>query len=367
MMLDWKNIQRPIIALSPMADMTDSAFCRAVRFTMKPTGPIGPIEPSAPRPIAQPSRQPNLIVFREMVSAEAVMRRNNKTLDMTEIHQDERPIVQQLFGSDPDIMAEAARIIEEEHHPEGFDVNMGCPVYKIVHNFNGAALMKEPKLATRIVQKIKTATSVPLSIKIRAGWEDPNECFEFARVLETAGADMITIHGRTKAQGYTGKSDWDLIGRLKQTLSIPLLANGDIHSPPLAIEALETTKADGVLIARGALGNPWIFKQIEDLLAQRQPQAITLEERIRVVKQHLAFHIEQYGPRGVVTFRKHLSWYFRGINGAKRFKLRLHTTSSVDEVQSILDEMLIDGLQDNALSNRDAAHPLANVRMYMAK
>lgn len=346
MKLDWQQLARPILALSPMADMTDSAFCRTVRA-------VGGSD--------------RLIVFREMVSAEAVVRRNNKTLEMTDIHEEERPIVQQLFGSDPDTMAEAARIIEEEHHPEGFDINMGCPVYKIVHNFNGAALMKEPELAAKIIQKIKSTISVPLSIKIRAGWEDPNECFEFARVIEAAGADMITIHARTKLQGYAGKSDWDLIGRLKQTVSIPLLANGDIHSPPLAIEALEATKTDGLLIARGALGNPWIFKQIEDLLALRAPQAITLSERIRVIKQHLAFHTEQYGERGVVTFRKHLSWYFRGINGAKRFKLRLHTTSSVDEVQSILDEMLVDGLEDDALSNRDAAHPLANVRTYMAK
>lgn len=309
-----------------------------------------------------------------MVSAEAVVRGNDKTLNMTDIHPDERPLVQQLFGSDPQTMAEAARIIQEQHHPEGFDVNMGCPVYKIVHNFNGAALMKEPELATKIIQAMKASTTVPLSIKIRTGWDDPRECIEFSKVVEAAGADLITLHGRTKSQGYSGQSDWNLIGEVKKGLSIPLLANGDIHTPPLTLKALETTGADGVLIARGALGNPWIFSQIEDLLGGREPKAVTLEERVRVVKQHLVYHIEQYGDpstglgagRGVVTFRKHLSWYFRGINGAKPYKDRLHTATTSKEINMILGEMLLEGLVDG-LSTRDALHPQAAERAFMKK
>lgn len=369
MPLDWSQLQQPIIALSPMADMTDSAFCRVVRDT----------EQHDPEPV-EGSR--SVIVFREMVSAEAVVRGNNKTLDMTDIHPSERPLVQQLFGSDPGTMAEAARIIEEQHHPEGFDVNMGCPVYKIVHNFNGAALMKEPELATKIIKAIKAATHVPLSIKIRAGWDNPRECLEFSKVVEAAGADLITMHGRTKVQGYSGQSDWNLIGEVKRGLSIPLLANGDIHTPPLTLKALETTGADGVLIARGALGNPWIFSQIEDLLSGREPRAVTLVERVRVVKQHLAYHIEQYGDpstelgvglslskpeRGIVTFRKHLSWYFRGINGVKPYKERLHTATSKEAVDEILNEVLLQGLIDDGLSTRDALHPQATERVFMKK
>ncbi len=343
MTLDWSQLPRPIVALSPMADMTDSAFCRVVRgFSQLP------------------------IVFREMVSAEAVVRGNDKTLNMTDIHKDERPLVQQLFGSDPATMAEAARIIQEQHHPEGFDVNMGCPVYKIVHNFNGAALMKEPALATNIIKAIKAVITVPLSIKIRAGWEDPHECLEFSKVVEDAGADLITLHGRTKAQGYSGESDWNLIGEVKKGLSIPLLANGDIHTPPLTLKVLKMTGADGVLIARGALGNPWIFSQIEDLLAGREPNAITREERVRVVKQHLAYHIEQYSQRGIVTFRKHLSWYFRGINGARPYKEQLHIATTKKEVDTVLDEMLLHGLIDG-LSTRDALHPQATERVFMKK
>ncbi|MEK7614774.1 MAG: tRNA dihydrouridine synthase DusB [Patescibacteria group bacterium] len=349
MILDWKKLPRPIIALSPMADMTDSAFCRAVR-SVSPTHQHSP-----------------LIVFREMVSAEAVVRGNEKTLGMTEIHPDERPIVQQLFGSDPDVMAEAARIIQEQHHPEGFDINMGCPVYKIVHNFNGAALMKEPALATQIIKKIKEVVSVPLSIKIRTGWSDPNECLEFSKVIEAAGADMITIHGRTKAQGYSGQSDWNQIAKMKQGVSIPVLANGDIHTAPLTLKALETTQCDGILIARGALGNPWIFQQIYDLLDGKTPHAVTLEERIAMIKTHLGFHVEQYGERGVPTFRKHLSWYFRGVDGAKPYKDRLHAALTVVDVESVLNEMLHDGLRSNGLSTRDALHPLSTERIFMAK
>lgn len=302
-----------------------------------------------------------------MVSAEAVVRKNNKTLAMTDLHPDERPIVQQLFGSDPDTLSEAARILEAEHRPEGFDVNMGCPVYKIVHNFNGAALMREPALATKIIQKIKAATTVPLSIKIRAGWDDPRECFAFARVIEEAGADLITIHGRTKTQGYSGQSDWDLIGELKSTLSIPLLANGDVHTAPLAVQALRQTAADGVLIARGALGNPWIFSQIADALAGQTPAQVTLEERVRVIKQHLTFHLEQYGAQGVTTFRKHLSWYFRGVSGARPFKERLHMAGSAQAVHELLDEMLSDGLPHDGLCSRDAVHPAAAERVFMSK
>ncbi|MBM5789975.1 tRNA dihydrouridine synthase DusB, partial [Candidatus Parcubacteria bacterium] len=329
MKLDWKTGPRPIVALSPMADMTDSAFCRTVRAV---SDKAITLDGMASRPLS--ARKNQTVVFREMVSAEAVVRGNEKTLGMTDIHPDERPIVQQLFGNDPDTMAEAARIIEAQHHPEGFDVNMGCPVYKIVHQFNGASLMREPERAADIVRKMKAAITVPLSIKIRTGWDDPTQCFAFARVLEEAGADLITMHGRTKIQGYSGDSDWNRIAELKERVAIPVLANGDIHTAPLALQALETTGADGVLIARGALGNPWVFRQIFDLLGGRTTQAIGLCERVETIKTHLRFHTEQYGERGVVTFRKHLSWYLRGMDGTKPYKERLHRAVTVGEVEA---------------------------------
>lgn len=367
-MLDWRTLPRPIIALSPMADMTDSAFCRVVKEVEKSRSrEVVKFRNEVTIPRLSDSTTPTVIVFREMVSAEAVVRDNEKTLNMTAIHPVERPIVQQLFGSDPQTMARAAAKIEAQHHPEGFDINMGCPVYKIVHNFNGAALMKEPERAIKIVQAIKKVISVPLSVKIRTGWENPRECFAFARILEDAGVDLITIHGRTKTQGYSGQSDWNLIGELKSAISIPVLANGDIHTAPLTFEALKTTGCDGVLIARGALGNPWIFSQIQEKLEGKTPTAISTEQRIYVMKLHLNFHLEQYGEKAVTTFRKHLSWYLRGLPGAKAYKERLHTALTREEIHEILDEMLFSHILLNGMSERDATHPFANRRVFMAK
>lgn len=303
-----------------MADMTDSAFCRVVKD------------------VTGESNYP--IVFREMVSAEAVVRGNNKTLDMTDIHPSERPLVQQIFGSDPAVMAEAACMIAEKHQPEGFDVNMGCPVYKIVHNFNGAALMREPALATKIVRALKAVISVPLSIKIRLGWSDPTECLTFARILEDAGADLITIHGRTKMQGYSGEADWDMIRRAKSSVNIPVLANGDVHRVELMPKALDVSGCNGLLIARGALGNPWIFKHFRDLTAGQKVSVVTMEERVRVVKLHLQLHLQQYGPAAVNTFRKHLAWYFKGLPDFKHFKEPMMKTTTPAELLKILDQIL---------------------------
>ncbi len=321
MKLEWANQSKPIIALSPMADMTDSAFCQIVK---KVTG-----EKDYP------------IMFREMVSAEAVVRHNDKTLEMTEIHSDERPLVQQLFGSDPIVMRDAAEIIQRDFGPEGFDINMGCPVYKITHNFNGCALMKDPKIASEIVRQMKSVLSVPLSVKIRLGWSNDQDCLTFAPAMQDAGAELITVHGRTKEQGYSGVSNWEQIAKVKKAVSIPLLANGDIHTPEKVLEALEVTKADGVLIARGALGNPWFFKQTKQLLETGRYDKVSLEERLEVIKLHLQYHVAQYGERGVVTFRKHLSWYFKGMDHFKEHRMKLVEAKTSEEVIQELENILV--------------------------
>ncbi|PIR47974.1 tRNA dihydrouridine synthase DusB [Candidatus Uhrbacteria bacterium CG10_big_fil_rev_8_21_14_0_10_50_16] len=319
MAFDWNNLPRPIIALSPMADMTDSAFCQTVKEVGSP------------------------ILFREMVSAEALVRANEKTMEMVEFVEAERPIIQQIFGSDPDTMAKAAQIVEQTAHPEGIDINMGCPVYKLTSSFNGAALMKNPELATQIIQKVKVAITCPLSVKIRAGWDDPEECIAFAKVVEAAGADLITIHGRTKAQAYAGYSDWGIIKRVKEAVSIPVLANGDIFSADDAQRALAVTGADGVLVARGALGNPWIFPQIvEQLTTGTIATRPTVREHFELVLRHAKRHVEQYGEQGLVTFRKHLSWYTKGMQGAKEVRSSLVRIHTFEELTNLLQPFLQD-------------------------
>jgi nifR3 family TIM-barrel protein len=287
-MIDWKSLPRPIAALAPMADMTDLPFCLICK------------EHGAP------------LMFREMVSAEAIVRMNPKTLEMAKFDERERPLVQQIFGSDPHVMAEAARIIEENFHPDGIDVNMGCPVYNIVSNFNGAFLIKEPERASNIIKAMKAAVKVPVSIKTRLGWSKDTDCLDFVKVVEAAGADAISLHGRTKEQGYSGKSNWDRIGEARKNTSLPVLVNGDIIDAKTSKEALARSGADGILVGRGALGNPWFFHQVTSALWHGTDIAPpSLEERIRVARQHAQLHVQRYGERGLVKLRKHLPWYFK--------------------------------------------------------
>lgn len=310
-----------------MADMTDAPFCRTVKSL-------------TPTPSNSPSgRGRDVILFREMVASEAIVRGNLKTLVMGEIHDDERPLVQQIFGNDPSVVAEAARTLEDKFSPDAFDINMGCPVYKLVCDFNGAALMKDPPRAAAIVRAVKAAVKVPVSVKMRLGWSDPNECLAFAAAVESTGADLLTVHGRTRSQGYSGTANWDMIRQVKERAAVPVLANGDIASAPLALDALKQTGCDGVMIGRGALGNPWIFKQIEDLLAGRPVSEVSMEERLRVVKEHARRHVEAYGERGIVTFRKHLVWYFKGLPHAKLLRTQLATLSTYEQLEAILEQI----------------------------
>ena len=320
MKINWSEIKKPIIALSPMADMTDSAYCQIVK---KVTG-----------------QKDFPIMFREMVSSEAVIRGSEKTLEMTDIHPDERPLVQQIFGGDPIIMRDSLKKIQDEHAPDGFDVNMGCPVYKITSNFNGCALMKDVDNASEIVKQMISVSNVPVSVKIRLGWSNNEDCLNFAPAMEMAGAKLITVHGRTKEQGYSGVSDWHQIAKVKKVLSIPLLANGDIHTPEALIQALEITKADGALIARGALGNPWIFKQMSDMIEKGTYDVPTMEEKIKVIKEHLTLHMQQYGDFGIRTFRKHLTWYFKGYPNIKFYRDQMNRSENVEQLYQVFDEII---------------------------
>ncbi len=321
-MIDWKNLPRPIVALAPMADMSDLPFCLVCKEQGTP------------------------LMFREMVSSEAIVRLNPKTLKMAEFDERERPLVQQIFGSDPHTMAEAARIIEERFHPDAIDINMGCPVYNIVSNFNGASLIRDPKRAHAIITAMRAAVSVPVSVKTRLGWSDDTDCLEFVKVLEDAGAALISMHGRTKEQGYSGIANWQRIGEARARVpNVPFLVNGDITTPEKAREAMNLSGADGVLIGRGLLGNPWFAKRVHAYLTDgaRLPEP-TLEERLRVIREHARLHVEHYGERGLVKLRKHLPWYFKGeavtslfpSAALKELRSTLVRVSTLEELDSIL-------------------------------
>lgn len=307
-MFSWGLVARPIVALSPMADMTDSPFCRIAKKFGWP------------------------VVFREMVSAEAVVRENEKTLDMAAFVEGERPIIQQIFGHDPGVMAHAAALIMEKYAPDGIDINMGCPVYKIVSDFNGCSLMREPNKAAAMVREIRAAVSVPVSVKIRLGWSDPTDCLDFVRVLEDAGAALITIHGRTRAQGYSGVTDWAMVGRARERVNIPVLCNGDINTPEKVFAALKISGCAGALIARGALGCPWFYKWYEEIAATGARQTVFgVAERVRVMQEHFALHLAEYGEHGVVTFRKHAAWYLKGIENIKERRAEMMQVKTAAE------------------------------------
>ncbi len=320
-MIDWSKFPRPIVALAPMADMSDLPFC----LLCKEHG--------------------TSLMFREMVSSEAVVRLNEKTLKMAEFDERERPLVQQIFGSDPATMAEAARIIEERFHPDAIDINMGCPVYNIVSNFNGAFLIKEPARATAIIKAMKAAVKVPVSVKTRLGWNKDTDCLDFVKTVEEAGADLISLHGRTKEQGYSGVANWDRVGEARaQVPNTPFLVNGDITTPELAEEAMNRSGADGVLIGRGMLGNPWFAKQVQDHLnnvfnPSKQPSPVLdvfIEDRVTAIRDHARMQVLHYGERGLVKLRKHLPWYFKHMNGWKDIRSALVRISSLQELDEIL-------------------------------
>ncbi len=316
-MFDWNSLPRPIVALAPMADMTDLPFCLVCKDEGTP------------------------LMFREMVSSEAIVRLNPKTLKMASFDERERPLVQQVFGANPDVMAEAASIIYERFRPDALDINMGCPVYNIVSNFNGAALIKEPERAAEIVRKMKSVVPCPVSVKTRLGWSKDDECLEFVKVIAAAGADLISIHGRTKAQGYSGKADWKRVGEArKQVPQVPFLVNGDITTVELAKEAMDISGADGVLIGRGMLGRPWFAKQVLDFLTDdpRFTLHVSQEKIVATIRKHARLQAEYFGERGLLKLRKHLPWYVKHVPKLKHLKERLVHISTLVELDAILDD-----------------------------
>lgn len=275
----------------------------------------------------------------EMVSAKAIHYKNKNTEALMEIHPQEMPVSLQLFGSEPELMGEIAKQIEERPFAI-LDINMGCPVPKVVNNGEGSALMKDPKKVYDIVYHVSRAIQKPVTVKIRKGFDAEHvNAVEVARAAEAAGAAAVAVHGRTRAQYYSGQADWDIIAQVKDALSIPVIGNGDITTPKKAAQMLQQTGCDGVMIGRGAQGNPWIFRQITSYLETGAfPENPSPLEVKRVIQRHAQLQLEVKGEYTAVReMRKHMSWYTTGYPNSAKFRQMINSMESMEELMQGLD------------------------------
>lgn len=280
------------------------------------------------------------LMYTEMVSAKAILYNNKNTDELLRVDEGERPIAVQLFGSDPDIMAEMAARIEEGPY-DFIDINMGCPVPKIVGNGEGSALMKNPKLAGDIVAAMTKKCKKPITVKIRKGFDDENiNAPEFAKVLEANGASAVAVHGRTREQYYTGDADWDIISKVKAAVNIPVIGNGDITTPVDAKKMIEQTGCDGVMIGRAARGNPWIFKEVSHYLATGELiERPTLDEVRKMILRHARMLVEYKGNFiGIREMRKHVSWYISGYPHSAAIRNQVNMVESIEELEELINE-----------------------------
>lgn len=274
----------------------------------------------------------------EMVSAKAIYYNNEKTEALMEIEPSEKPVSLQLFGSEPEIISEIAKRIEER--PFDFlDINMGCPVPKVVNNGEGSALMKNPKLVEQIVISTVKAIKKPVTVKIRKGFDENSvNAVEIARIAEASGASAITVHGRTREQYYTGKADWDIIRQVKEAVSVPVIGNGDVESPEDAIRLLEETGCDGIAIGRGARGNPWIFSEINHFFETgKKKDKPPLEEVKAMIIRHAELMITYKGEYiAMREMRKHVAWYMTGYPYAAKIRHLVNQVETADDLKQLL-------------------------------
>jgi tRNA-dihydrouridine synthase B len=281
------------------------------------------------------------LLYTEMINAKAVCYEDKNTFDMLLVEDEEKPVAVQIFGSEPGFMAEAARTLTELNRFEIIDINMGCPAPKVVKAGDGSALMKDPKLAYEIVNKVKAATKLPVTVKFRKGWDEQSiNALEFGKLMQEAGADAVTLHGRTREQYYSGTADWEIIKELKEKLSIPVIANGDITSFEAAERILDITKADALMIGRGAQGNPFIFKEVNDYMESAiLPKEISPKLKIDTAISHYKLALKYKTQHKAVTeMRKHLGWYLKGLKNSARIKDHINKMYEPSDVINALTE-----------------------------
>lgn len=283
------------------------------------------------------------LIYTEMISNMGIIHNNRKTIDLLKIKNEERPINIQIFGSDLNSFVEAAKFIEKEIKPDIIDINMGCPVPKVaVKSQAGSALLKNPDKVYEIVKRVVNSISIPVTVKIRSGWDiNSINAVEIAKVVEKAGASAICIHPRTRAQGYSGLSNWSIIKKVKEAVNIPVIGNGDINTIYDAKRMIEETGCDAVMIGRGVLGNPWIIKECIDYLDKGiEPRKITLKEKIEMIKKHADLLIKTKCEKvALLEMRTHTAWYLKGMKGSNSIKQEINGIKTKEELFNILDRL----------------------------
>ena len=317
----WKigNVEiKNRVVLAPMAGVCNSAFRRIV----KEMG-CG-------------------LIYAEMVSDKAIFYNNEKTLDMLYMTEEERPIAQQVFGSDKESFVAAAKYIYENMKPDIIDINMGCPVPKVALRAQaGSALLKNPEKIREIVSAVVEAVPIPITVKIRSGWDQNNiNAVEVAKICESAGASAICVHGRTRSQGYSGHADWNIIKKVKENVSIPVIGNGDIIDIYSAKKMLDETGCDAIMIGRASLGNPWLFRQINGYIEEGiiigEPTPL---EKVDMCIKHLSYLEEiKVSKVAVLEIRNHVAWYLKGLKGSNEIKNKIYMTKDIEEIKKILEE-----------------------------